>query len=133
MCWGSPRSPPPTTSCTCCSRAALWPSACFPIATAATSEATPRTAVSSGTRLRAHPSRANARSRFRQWRPSRSAAAVRKVVGDPPLSELSDLERREFQDALLEAASFRGSAWEVEGGDRGGRAESPEVAGRQGG
>jgi len=31
---------------------------------------------------------------------------VEKVVGDPPLSELSDLERREFQDALLEAASF---------------------------
>ena len=31
---------------------------------------------------------------------------VEKVVGYPPLSELSDLERREFQNALLEAASF---------------------------
>ena len=31
---------------------------------------------------------------------------VEKVVGYPPLSELSDLQRREFHEALLEAASF---------------------------
>ena len=31
---------------------------------------------------------------------------VEKVVGYPPLSELDDLQRREFHEALLEAASF---------------------------
>ena len=31
---------------------------------------------------------------------------VEKVVGYAPLSELSDLQRREFHEALLEAASF---------------------------
>jgi hypothetical protein len=31
---------------------------------------------------------------------------VEKVVGYPPLSDLSDLQRREFHEALLEAASF---------------------------
>ena len=31
---------------------------------------------------------------------------VGKVVGYPPLSELDDLQRREFHEALLEAASF---------------------------
>jgi hypothetical protein len=31
---------------------------------------------------------------------------VEKVVGYAPLSELGDLQRREFQEALLEAASF---------------------------
>ena len=31
---------------------------------------------------------------------------VEKVVGYPPLSELSDLQRREFHEALLEADSF---------------------------
>jgi hypothetical protein len=31
---------------------------------------------------------------------------VEKVVGYPPLSELSDLQRREFYEALLDAASF---------------------------
>ena len=31
---------------------------------------------------------------------------VEKVVGYPPLSELDDLERREFHEALLEADSF---------------------------
>ena len=29
-----------------------------------------------------------------------------KVVGYPPLSELGDLQRREFHEALLEAATF---------------------------
>ena len=31
---------------------------------------------------------------------------VEKVVGYPPLSELSDLQRRVFHEALLEAAGF---------------------------
>jgi hypothetical protein len=31
---------------------------------------------------------------------------VGKVVGQPPLSELGDLQRREFHEALLEADSF---------------------------
>ena len=31
---------------------------------------------------------------------------VENVVGHPPLSELSDLQRREFHEALLEAATF---------------------------
>ena len=31
---------------------------------------------------------------------------VERVVGYPPLSELGDLQRREFHEALLEAGSF---------------------------
>ena len=31
---------------------------------------------------------------------------VEKVVGYPPLSELDDLQRREFHEALLEAPTF---------------------------
>ena len=31
---------------------------------------------------------------------------VRKVVGYPPLCEISDLQRREFNEALLDAADF---------------------------
>jgi hypothetical protein len=31
---------------------------------------------------------------------------VEKVVGYPPLSEMDEQQRREFQEALLEAASF---------------------------
>jgi hypothetical protein len=31
---------------------------------------------------------------------------VRKVVAYPPLCEMSDLQRREFQEALLDADSF---------------------------
>jgi hypothetical protein len=31
---------------------------------------------------------------------------VRKVVGYPPLCEMSDLQRREFHEALLDADSF---------------------------
>ena len=31
---------------------------------------------------------------------------VEKVVGYPPLSEMRDLQRREFHEALLEAGSF---------------------------
>jgi hypothetical protein len=32
--------------------------------------------------------------------------SVERVVGYPPFSELSDLQRREFHEALLEAESF---------------------------
>jgi hypothetical protein len=31
---------------------------------------------------------------------------VGKVIGYPPLSELDELQRREFHEALLDAASF---------------------------
>ena len=31
---------------------------------------------------------------------------VEKVVGHPPLSEMADQQRRDFHEALLEAASF---------------------------
>ena len=31
---------------------------------------------------------------------------VEKVLGYPPLSELGDVQRREFREALLEAGSF---------------------------
>jgi hypothetical protein len=31
---------------------------------------------------------------------------VEEVVGYPPLSEMSDLQRREFHEALLDAGSF---------------------------
>jgi hypothetical protein len=31
---------------------------------------------------------------------------VKRVVGYPPLSELSDLQRREFHEALLDADTF---------------------------
>jgi hypothetical protein len=33
---------------------------------------------------------------------------VRKVVAYPPLSGMSDLQRREFHEALLDADSFEG-------------------------
>jgi hypothetical protein len=35
---------------------------------------------------------------------------VAKVVGYPPLSELDDLQRREFYEALLDADSFEGTS-----------------------
>jgi hypothetical protein len=53
---------------------------------------------------------------------------VEQVVGYPPLSELSDLQRREFHEALLEAATFQDAAGEVAGGDPEGRAEPAEAA-----
>jgi hypothetical protein len=31
---------------------------------------------------------------------------VEKVVGNPPLSEIGDLQRREFHEALLDADGF---------------------------
>src|SRR5687767_5139899 len=41
---------------------------------------------------------------------------VGKVVGYPPLAELSELQRRELHEALLEAATLR-SARQVAGSD----------------
>ena len=40
---------------------------------------------------------------------------VEKVVGYQPLSELGELQRREFHEALLEAASFedRPGKWQA--------------------
>jgi hypothetical protein len=56
---------------------------------------------------------------------------VEKVVGYPPLSELNDLQRREFHEALLEAATFEiclgGGRRRSKGG-----AESAAATGRQG-
>jgi hypothetical protein len=45
----------------------------------------------------------------KQSRRAPGAELIRRVgpvVGYPPLSELNDLQRREFHEALLEAASF---------------------------
>ena len=42
---------------------------------------------------------------------------VEKVVGYSPLSEMGDLQRHEFHEALLEGRQLRGSAGEVAGGD----------------
>jgi hypothetical protein len=47
---------------------------------------------------------------------------VEKIVAYPPLSEMSDLQRREFHKALLDA-SLRRSGRQVAGGDPEGRAE----------
>jgi hypothetical protein len=55
---------------------------------------------------------------------------VEKVVGYPPLSELSELQRREFHDALLETATFEDLPPEVAGGDPGGGPEPAEAATR---
>ena len=54
--------------------------------------------------------------------------SIGKVVGYPPLSELSDLQRRELHEALLEADAFGGSVWEVAGGDSEGGADPAEAA-----
>jgi len=45
---------------------------------------------------------------------------VEKVVGYQPLSELGDLQRREFHEELLEAGGFEDLPWEVAGSDPGG-------------
>ena len=37
---------------------------------------------------------------------ARLSKRVERIVGYPPLSEMGDLQRREFHEALLEAASF---------------------------
>ena len=44
--------------------------------------------------------------RRRSPRSSREPRRVEKVVGYPPLSEMGELQRREFHEALLEADSF---------------------------
>jgi hypothetical protein len=43
---------------------------------------------------------------------------VEKVVHCPPRSDLGDLQRREFHEALLEAATFEDlpGKWQAEGG-----------------
>jgi hypothetical protein len=46
------------------------------------------------------------RARFVSIASAELSRRVEKVVGYPPLSELSDLQRREFHEALLEAATF---------------------------
>jgi len=38
---------------------------------------------------------------------------VENVVGYPPLSELSDPQRREFHEALLDAATFEDLPWQA--------------------
>jgi hypothetical protein len=43
---------------------------------------------------------------------------VGKLVAYPPLCNMGDLQRSEFQEALLDAPQLRGSAWKVAGGDR---------------
>src|SRR5215204_4401396 len=54
--------------------------------------------------------------------------SVEKVVGYPPLSELGDLQRREFHDALLEAGTFEDLPGQVAGGDPRRGAEPGEAA-----
>ena len=48
---------------------------------------------------------------------------VENVVGYPPLSELDDRQRREFHEALLEAATFEDLPGRLASGDRHGGAE----------
>ena len=50
----------------------------------------------------AHP----AQSRVPPMASAELSRRVEKVVGYPPLSELSDDQRREFHEALLDAATF---------------------------
>jgi hypothetical protein len=46
------------------------------------------------------------RPRLRQMASADLSRRVERVVGYPPLSELSELQRREFHEALLDAESF---------------------------
>ena len=55
---------------------------------------------------------------------------VERVVGHPPLSELGDLQRREFQEALLEADSFEDLPGKWQAAICEGRAEPAEAPGR---
>src|SRR5215207_1119883 len=48
-----------------------------------------------------------------------------------PLSAPSDLQRREFHEALLEASHVRGFIWKVAGGDPEGGAAPAEAAAHQ--
>jgi hypothetical protein len=45
------------------------------------------------------------RSSLSQWR-APSSAGVRRVVAYPPLCDMSDLQRREFHEAVLDADTF---------------------------
>jgi hypothetical protein len=51
---------------------------------------------------------------------------VEKVVGYPPLSEISENQRREFHEALLDADAFEDLPGEVAGSDPRGRAARAE-------
>jgi len=55
---------------------------------------------------------------------------VGRVVGYPPLSELSDLQRREFHEALLEVATFEDLPGKWQAAIVWGRAEPAKAAGR---
>ena len=55
---------------------------------------------------------------------------VEKIVGYPPLSEMSNGQRREFHEALLEAATFEDLPGKWQGGDPDGGAE-PAAAPRR--
>ena len=55
---------------------------------------------------------------------------VEKVVGYPPLSEMSGRQRREFHEALLDAATFEDPSWKVAGGSPGRGTEPAEAAAR---
>ena len=57
---------------------------------------------------------------------------VEKVVGYPPLSEMGDLQRREFHEALLDAGSFEDRPAEQLGNERH-AAGGALPAGRRGG
>jgi hypothetical protein len=52
---------------------------------------------------------------------------VEKVVGCPPLCEMSADQRREFHEALLEAGSFEALPEEVAGGDLKAEQNQPEL------
>jgi hypothetical protein len=56
---------------------------------------------------------------------------VETVVGYPPLSELGDLQRREFHEALLEADSFEDLLGKWQAAILKARAEPAEASGRQ--
>jgi hypothetical protein len=56
---------------------------------------------------------------------------VEMVVGYPPLSEMSDQQRREFHEALLDADRFEDLPGKWQGGDPQGRAQSAEAARRR--
>jgi hypothetical protein len=72
------------------------------------------------------------------WRADQAVTAsaalsrhVKKLVGYPPLSEMDDLQRREFHEALLDADGFEALPGEVAGGNPEGGTESAEAAAGQ--
>ncbi len=77
----------------------------------ASSSAKQRRGTAGGTRrLRRGASRAGLKLShqrgLREWRAPSLSRRVGKVVGYPPLSDMSDLQRREFHESLLEADTF---------------------------